>query len=515
MKDKRIQIGWFLALMLLAASGCHKDWDAHYTVALETVNENVWDALQKDPEVSLFMGFLKEFHYDTLFLTDNAYTLFIPVNQALQAHLDTGEITTSFLNYHISSQFIQPNAVKGKLKIQTLEEKFALLEYGSQAVMFDGIEITFESPLFLNGKYFRMKNVAIPKHNIYEYIAQNNPILKKYIDDLDSVALNKELSRPIGFDEHGNTIYDSVSVVINRFEEKYFPVKHEFRNKTATLVFPKLDNYNQALDVMAEALGVPYHGHADIPYEWQKEVLIPQLLNQGIFENMLEETDFMKKNEKDTVKLKNILGDSIHIFYSPVEKSICSNGYAYDYAQFTIPDTLYMTSSVFEGEWLLRPTGINKNSWKDSVVVVSDQSFQPVKEFLATASNDSILKVNFPKKYAGRYKLQFKTKSLFPRKYLMVIKTHMDIGGIYDIYVNGRLVRTFDYYDYVRNRGIYFSVTGSKVLPVGRFNIIDCWVDNITSYQKAEIRLEYKGPGNAPNNGLVIDCIEFRPESDL
>ncbi len=511
----RILISLVSVLLLLSFSGCQEYWDAHYNTASETVNENVWDALLKDPQVSLFTEYLKRFQYDTLFRTNNAYTLFAPDNAAIQAYLVNGEITTSFLDYHISSQFIQPNAVSGKFKIQTLEKKFALLEYTRFGAKLDGIELTWESPLYLNGKYFRMKNVAIPKGNIYEYITRFNPTLKKYIDNLDSVVLDRELSRPIGFDENGNTIYDSVSVIINRFEEKYFPIKHEFRNKTATLVFPREELYNHALDVMAAYLGEQYSGHQNIPYEWQEEVLIPQLLSQGVFENMLEESDFMKKDNKDTLKLKNILGDSIPVFYSPVEKTICSNGYAYNYATYIIPDTLYRKPSVFEGEWLLRLTGINKNSWKEGVNVVSDQSFQPIKEYLGSASNDSILKVNFPKKYSGKFSLRFLTKSLFPRKYLMVIKTHMDIGGIYDIYVNNELVRSFDYYDYVKNRGIYFSVTGSRVLPKGRFNIIDCWVDNIENYQKAEIRLEYKGPGNAPGNGLVIDCIEFRPKSEM
>lgn len=511
----KIKTGIISVLFILLITGCQKYWDEHYNATEQTVNENVWDALQKDPDISLFVSYLQEFHYDTLFLTDNAYTLFAPDNTALQAYLDTGDITSSFLEYHISSQFIQPNAVNGKLKIQTLEEKFALLEYTSQAAFFDGIELTFESPLFLNGKYFKMKKVAIPKLNIYEYIKKYNPTLKKFIDNLDSIVLDKELSRPIGFDDEGNTIYDSVSVIVNRFEEIYFPVKHEFRNKTATLVFPREENYNEALTLMAETLGSGYTDYRDIPYDWQEQVLIPLLLSQGVFENMVEEIEFVKKNDKDTVKLKNILGDSIHIFYNPTEKTLCSNGYAYNYAHFEIPDTLYKKSSLFEGEWLLRLTGINKNSWKDGVTVVSDQSFQPVKEFLAVASNDSILKVNFPKKYAGKFILQFNTKSLFPRKYLMVIKTHMDIGGIYDIYVNDKLVKSFDYYEYVRTRGIYNSVTGSRVLPEGRFNIIDCWVDNIEEYQKAKIRFDYKGPGNAPNNGLVIDYIEFKPESDL
>ena len=87
----------------------------------------------------------------------------------------------------------------------------------------------------------------------------------------------------------------------------------------------------------------------------------------------------------------------------------------------------------------------------------------------------------------------------------------MDIGGIYDIYVNNVLVKTFDYFDYVRSRGLIKSVTGATFVPRGRYNKFDCYVTNIVNYGKPNIRIEYKGPGSAPGNGLVIDAIYFIP----
>lgn len=94
----------------------------------------------------------------------------------------------------------------------------------------------------------------------------------------------------------------------------------------------------------------------------------------------------------------------------------------------------------------------------------------------------------------------------------MVVSTHMDIGGIYNIYVNDQLVKTFDYYDYIRFRGILTSVTGERYLPRGRFNRFDMYVDNIVEYGSAKIKFEYAGPSNmVPTNGFVIDYIEFKP----
>jgi hypothetical protein len=505
-------IGGMAVLVILL--GCEKYWEEHYGTQPETVNENVWDAIQRQSELSTFVHYMKEFSYDTLFLTNDSYTLFIPDNDAFEVLLDTGEVTLSILDYHISQHFIQSGSIQGTRKVQTLAEKFAVFEHTANSSLFDGIPLQFESPLYLNGKYFTMDRVAEPKPNLYEFFEVHNPVLKDYIDEQDSIVLDKEKSRPKGFDSLGNTIYDTVSTIYNKFEAEYFPVSKEFRNKTATIVFPLKDDYEAALTEMAEKLGGSFIDYNDIPLEWQYDVLIPHLLEHGVFENQMEEYEFMFRPGKDSIKLKNILGDSIVVTYAPTGKALCSNGYAYNYADFTVPDSLYIGSSRFEGEWLLKTTGLGKYTWKEEVIVKSDLPFEVKKEYIPTASNDSVMNIAFTKGYTGKYSLEFKTETMFPGLYHMVVRTHMDVGGIYDIYVNDVLVlEDFDYYDYVVNRGIYWSCEGGRFLPEGRFNRFDACNVAIEDFGRVKIRFEYKGPGQVAGNGLVIDYIEFTPEA--
>lgn len=499
------------ALFLLGILSCERKWEEHYQVDSETVNMNVWEAVQQDPDLSLFVQYIKEFKYDTLFLTDNPYTLFIPDNQAFTLLTDTGTVTRSMLDYHISLHFIQSRNIVGKKKIQTLAEKFALFENNGSGLFFDGIELEFESPLYLNGKYFVMGHAAVPRPNLYEFFSVENPILTAYIDSHDSIILDKELSRPIGFDEFGNTVYDTVSEIFNMFEEEFFPVSEEFRAKTATFVFPKEDDYNDALTEMAQSLGDLYQDYNDIPMDWQYDVLIPYLLERGVFENMIEPEEFIPPPLPDTLKMKNILGDSVYIYYQPTDKFLCSNGYAYNYTDFAVPDTLFRGSTRMEGEWLVEAIGINKYAWRPEVKVSSGLSFAPLKEFSGTASNDSIVRVSFTKGYSQNFSLETKIKTLFPRKYLMVVRTHMFVGGIYDIYVNDELVMNIDYYDYVLNRELWYSVTGKRYKPEGTFNRFDCWVDNKNEYGNTTVKFVYLGPGKVASNGLVIDYIDFVP----
>lgn len=510
----KLNSGIYAVVLLLLLFSCTKEWEDHYDVYGESVDQNFWEAMSADSRVSEFVKILKEFQYDTLFQSDIPYTVFAPSNEALAQFSGSANIDTTLLNYHIVTHFIQSGSISGKRKVQTLSKKYALFERNGNKTSLDGIELTQESPLYRNGKYFVLDEVARPLPNLYEYFVVNNPVLRDYIDSQDSIILDRERSKPIGFDENGNTIYDSVKIVYNKFEAKYFPVSMELRNISATIVFPKKDDYENALTDMALRLNIPsYNSYTDIPIEWQEDVLVPHLLDQGVFLNMLEPEEFIWESEDDTLKLQNILGDSIQILYQPVEKTICSNGYAYNYQSFVIPDSLFSGSSRFEAEWLLDETGLNRYAWYNFVKVNSSQTFSPLQEFIGTASNDSIVRVLFPKGYNGNYSVEFYTKSVFPRKYAMEIATHMDIGGVYDIYVNDELVKTFDYYDFVRYRGVIPSVIpGKRYIPKGRFNSFDMVVDNIQEYSRVKIKIVYKGPSSGlSSNGLVLDYIDFIP----
>jgi hypothetical protein len=508
-----LRLSAIVLVSVLFLLGCeNKEWDRYYQDQPETVDQNIWEVIQADEELSMFAGYIKEFKYDTLFKTNDPYTLFIPTNDALTGLLDTGSMTRTILDYNISRHFLQSRDISGKRKVQMFGEKFALFERSGNRIYLDGIELTFESPLYRNGKYFVMDRVAVPRPNLYEFYAINNPVLKDYIDSQDSIILDRERSRPIGFDESGNTIYDTVAIEYNKFEEEFFPVSEEFRFKTATIVFPLEDDYNAALDEMAHSLGTVYQDHTDIPKVWQNEILIPYLLEHGVFENMIEPSEFILPPRKDTLKMKNILGDSVVIDYQPVDKTICSNGYAYNYRDFEVPDTLFTGSYRFEGEWLLLRIGLNKYAWDpEETTVVSDASFPPLRELVPTASNDSILRVLFNTGYSGTFSLEFNVENLFPRKYLMVVRTHMYVGGIYDIYVNDELVMTMDWYDYVRNREVWWSVYAGVYRPEGGYNRFDCWIENKLAYGQTKIRFDYRGPAGVVNNGLVIDYIEFFP----
>ena len=105
-------------VLLLLIIGCKKDWDEHYNNAPETVDRNLWEDLQQEEDLSLFVNALIELEYDTLFDSDDTYTLFLPENAAFSQFLDTAEVTNGILDYHISRHFIQSGNITSMKMIQ-------------------------------------------------------------------------------------------------------------------------------------------------------------------------------------------------------------------------------------------------------------------------------------------------------------------------------------------------------------------------------------------------------------
>ncbi|MFW5656228.1 MAG: fasciclin domain-containing protein [Bacteroidota bacterium] len=509
------KLGILASILILFLAGCEDKWAEHYETIPETVDRDLWEVIKEKPELSMFVEYMEEFNYDTLFDFNDTYTLFVPTNTAFDAYSDTASVTRSVLDYHISKHFVQSGNIEGKRKVQTLAEKFALLDKGANGLTFDLQPVEMESPLYQNGKFFVLSNVAHPRPNIFEYFRANNRILADYVEELDSIILDLERSIPIGFTEDGRTIYDTVAEIYNEFEEEFFPIREEFRNLFATVVFPDEEDYNAGLNSMVEEMAGVYQDYTDVPMDWQNDILIPYLLERGVFPGMIEPITFETPTYGDTVKVLNVLGDSVIIDYEIGERTLASNGYIYNYQDFNVPDTLYNGSIRFEGEHLLRPLGEGGSRFvwneEEGVKVQIDVAQRPLREFNKHASNDSIMKINFINDYTGKFTVEFLVDNLFPRDYRMLVRTHMNIGGIYNIYVNDVLTHTFDYYDYIRNGGYLPSVTGRRFRPENGFSYFDFYMTSTTDYGQTRIKFEYVEPGQVLSQGFVVDYFEFFP----
>jgi len=276
-----------IILILLLIAGCQKDWDEHFLPAEPTVNLPMWEQLKEKSSFSTFVALMKRSNLDSIFKSNQQYTLFAPNNDAFGKAPDTLEINSFILNHLISANVFNIRNVEQFKKLQTRAGKFAFIERKGMEYSFDGKSIIFSSPLYLDGRYYELDELPLAKPNFYEYFNTSLGVMKDYVDSQDSVYMDRALSAPIGFDMNGDIVYDSVFTVKNLFESYYFPVTRESRVDFATFVLFTQAQYESALDEMAQAFGGDFQSHEDIPMAWQDRVLFPDILEKGVYQDIL------------------------------------------------------------------------------------------------------------------------------------------------------------------------------------------------------------------------------------
>lgn len=508
--------GFILLIIIILFTACTVEWEDHYGDVEKSVNVKLWDTLKTLSQYSEFVKSMEFLKLDTVIESSNSKTLFIPTNEAFIEYFN-GD-TTGFretMAYHIVPTFflLQNVETNNSRKLKTYFEKYALIQNIDNIFYFDGIEIINSSSLFLDGKFYETGKVVNPTPNLYEYLRWNNPPIQKYVDLQDTVILDMEKSKPLGFNEQGETIYDSVTIISNLWEDEYFPISEEFRDIFATLVIPDQVSYEAALDEMSQKLGGIFVSHEDIPADWQNSVLIPDLLYRGTFGGLWYPVDF----EKEIIV--NIISDTINfnIDIDTASRKICTNGWVYNYASFSIGDTLYLRH-ILEPEDLVENIGYNKFSWiEEGVTVEGNLNYLPVEQMILGASNDTIVSVKFDKGYSGDYALTFTLKHVFPKKYRMVWRTQYRLSGLFSVYINGvKILLGLDQleeFDTIELTDGFYSVSGIKLYPDKKgFCDVDAWVENLTDYGDVDVRIEYQGPGLGFENGLSIDYIGLFPE---
>jgi uncharacterized surface protein with fasciclin (FAS1) repeats len=504
--------------ILIGFSSCQDNWDEHYNDYTEEVNKNMVEHLKEIPEYSDFLNFLEEYNFDTLLYNEKAKTFFIPTNEAFASL--TSEDTTGFMDqilaYHVSPAVFLSNNVQNKesKKLLTSLGKFLQIEKANNELDVDGVPLNYSSPLFKDGKYYEIAEILMPKPSIYGYLQLYNPFLQRYIDSFDTLDLDLSLSIPIGYNEEGQTVYDSVYNEYNLFEEEYFPITEEFRERTATLILYTQEQYNEAIDVMAANMGIQPD---DIPEQWVNEVFLSQIFDKSVFEGSLDYEEFRPE-------LLNINRDTSFVdpaSIDPDSRFECSNGIVYNYLNFRVPEELYLAQRKYEIENYIYSLGLGRYVWdSEKVTVESDISTEPTATETSLASNDTIVSVPFKFNYTGMYSIEFTLDNVFPGDYILEWRGNYRPSGNFKVYVNSvdvtdtsPMVFTGEF-DLFLFRELVLSVESGKffIPDADRNNSIDFLVqDIINEYGNVKVKIEYQNSGSQSNNGFSIDYLSLTP----
>lgn len=499
--------------ILAGLTACDKIFEEHYNAAPDTIDKRLWEVVSSNPDFSEFVNLFTAHELDSLFSQEGSYTLFIPNNEAFASFDPEWGDNEMLLRFHLLDYLFNVVSVEKSRSIQTSARKFSLVEFLDGTYQYDGSQIVESSPLYLDGRYYVLDEIAYPKQNLYEFITQNAPTLKQYVDAFDSILMDLDQSTPIGFDDEGNTIYDSVYVTVNYFDTLYFPLKEEHRSRNATFVLFDDQQYSEGLDAMALDLGGLSSGD-EIPEVWQQEVLMPELISLGLFPNALQYDEFLAG------QMRNIEGDTVEVDYTaidPESRQLCSNGVVYKYSQFQVPPYLYKGEVYVEGEHMVDSVAAEVFFWKPEYKVsgsIDAVAASPFRIISPGARNDSIVTATFPGiSYDGEFTFEFTFSNMFPQKYLFVWGANFRPSGMYEVYVNDVMITQVDLFNL---RSAYPSVVpGHFHMPVNGNNMVDAWVDHLTEFGDVKITLKYISSGRYSTNGINIDFISLIPEDAI
>lgn len=496
--------GFFFACQQEIDDYFHKDTEA-------SVDTDILSLLKQNQDYSQFVHLLEQYRVDSLLSAGKIYTFFVPNNSAMD-NMEQGILgENKLIEYLMTESYINIRQISTQRKIETNSGKFAIIEaLGDSGFTFDGIPIVKGSPLTNNGRFYEISQVAQPRPNLYEYIAATNEFYRAYIDSQDSTFLDRLLSTPIGYTDDGRNIYDTILTTINLFEYHYFPVSKEFRDNKATMFLFTQEQYDRALGIISDEIDIPVES---IPDSWQNEVLMPYMIEQSIFRNVLPYSTFLSG------RARNIVGDSVDV--NPVNISPeyfdGSNGRAYNFIDFQVPEHLYKVFDTVPMGSLVFDIGSGLWGWVDGVVETGQQ-FNLLRLPQPNAVFGNTLLINMGNNFQGDFSFAYKHKNVFPATYKLTLRANVSRTGVYNIFVNGKQYPVdigngpqfnFDFFDL--RSGVISSVTNMFYPFANNFCKFDILVDNITDYGDVEVKLNYVGPSprNRANSGLNIDFISL------
>lgn len=242
MKFRYINL-WILSLGLLV--GCNTAWDKYFNQVGEYEGEavsplNLLDYLKTQESYSDFVGLLEKAGVDEVLTKNQVLTVWAIPNENIPIEIKSADSTTlrQFMKNHINNVALYKSKL-GPRRIHTLAGKILKTEVDENIYTIDEVTITRMNQICQNGVIHELKDgVLTPKKNIYEYmmsLGEECSIFRDTLNAYNDTVFDRANSLPIGENELGNTVYDSVFVIENPFLPARGDIRDEERELTLFL----------------------------------------------------------------------------------------------------------------------------------------------------------------------------------------------------------------------------------------------------------------------------------------
>lgn len=249
---------------------CTDSWDSHFSQQEEIINNSEISIAQttaaeymksENSLSSMYALFEEAGVIKTMNSRDQIYTILVADNEAIAADTSTSTDDKNYLaKSHVSDVSLSPANLTDGQRVLMWNGKYlnvnkAKDENGNVTLAFNGTKVKKVVKVNNGFIYFLESFVSSPK-SMYEMIkdlGSDYSMFREMIMSRNKKVFDKNASMPIGVDNTGSTVYDSVFVVTNPyFAARNFDLMSE--SLTATMLIPSNKVITEALNNAKESL---------------------------------------------------------------------------------------------------------------------------------------------------------------------------------------------------------------------------------------------------------------------
>ena len=255
-----------LAIAALTLTACTDEWDDHYnSLATGQQGGSLWDAIQKDPNLSNFASVVKACGYDKSLGSSQVFTVFAPTNSCLSAEeaqqlIDTYNAEKGKVNDDDNTtvkEFLQNHMTLYNHSVSSLSNDTIVLMNGKYAFLtpdaIDGNKFLTANQHYDNGVLYTLGNQVKFFSNLFEYLRKDNELDSVRSFFYNSMFYRKEFiaeeSVPGGIVD-GKTVYlDSVYIQQNDlFDYDFLDARINSEDSTYLMIVPTNKEWKKMVD---------------------------------------------------------------------------------------------------------------------------------------------------------------------------------------------------------------------------------------------------------------------------
>lgn len=336
-------IKYLVTAVLLSGSfwSCTNEWDTHYGADSEVVNNDqvsvvnssAVDYLKSETDLSnMYTLFQETGLIDQMNGKEQLFTILVVENSAA-TRAEADEERVYLAKSHISDASLSPSNLTDGQRVLMWNGKYINvkkeIEAGVETIYFQNSKVTKITKVN-NGYIYTIDQYVDSPRSMYELIeslGDDYSIFRNMIVSRNERTFDKAASLPIGVDNTGSTVYDSIFVITNPyFKAQGFDLMSE--SLTATMLIPSNAVIEQALSDARASLN-----------EWGL-TRVDSIMENWIFQSAFFNKKYVKQDFADNEDLTSIFSKQWRTTIQKVdldEPVSMSNGVAYYINSMKIP----------------------------------------------------------------------------------------------------------------------------------------------------------------------------------